>query len=100
MLRKSEAEKAEILQTQNENLEQVVKERTMEIQNQNNILQVQHEEISTKNREIVAQKDELQRQREELAAQNMALIASKKEQLDLYSRRLLEKSELIEQLVQ
>lgn len=91
MLRKSEAEKAEILQTQNEKLEKIVQERTMEIQQQNNILQVQHEEISVKNREIVAQKDEL-------ATQNMALIASKKEQLDLYSRRLLEKSELIEQL--
>jgi hypothetical protein len=98
MLRKSEAEKAEILRTQNEKLEQVVKERTMEIQNQNNILQVQHEEISAKNREIVAQKDKLSRQREELAAQNMALIASKKEQLDQFSRRLLEKSELIERL--
>ena len=91
MLRKSEAEKAEILQTQNEKLEKIVQERTMEIQLQNNILHVQHEEISVKNREIVAQKDEL-------ATQNMALIASKKEQLDLYSRRLLEKSELIEQL--
>jgi CHASE3 domain sensor protein len=63
MLRKSEAEKAEILQTQNEKLEQIVQERTMKIQHQ-----------------------------------NVALIASKKEQLDLYSRRLLEKSELIEQL--
>ena len=98
MLRKSEAEKAEILRTQNEKLEQVVKERTMEIQNQNNILQVQHEEISAKNREIVAQKDELSRHQEVLAAQNLALIASKKEQLDQFSRRLLEKSELIEQL--
>jgi CHASE3 domain sensor protein len=98
MLRKSEEEKAEILQTQNEKLEQIVQERTTEIQHQNDILQIQHEEISVKNREIVAQKDELHRQREELAQQNVALIASKKQQLDLYSRRLLEKSELVEQL--
>lgn len=90
-LRKSEAEKKDILQTQNERLEELVTERTSEIQRQNQILQVQHEEIT-------AQNDELHQQREELAAQNLALIKSKKEQLDLYTRRLLEKSELVDQL--
>jgi CHASE3 domain sensor protein len=97
-LRKSEAEKAEILRTQNVRLEELVTERTNEIQRQNRILQDQHEEISAKNQKITAQYDELHLKREELAAQNQALIESKKEQLDLYTRRLFEKSELIEQL--
>lgn len=97
-LRKSEVEKAEILQTQKVRLEELVTERTNEIQRQNRILQVQHEEISAQNEEITAQYDELHRQREELAIQNQVLIESKKEQLDLFTRRLFEKSELIEQL--
>jgi hypothetical protein len=94
-LRMAEEEKSLILAAQNERLEEAVVARTQEIQEKNRILQTQHEEISAQNEEIITQNDELNRHREDLATQNMALIESKKEQLDLYSRTLQEKSEFI-----
>lgn len=97
-LRKTEAEKAVLLFAQNERLERAVAERTKEINEINRLLQRQHEEISAQNEEITAQNDELNRHREELAAQNRALRESKKRQLELYSQKILEKSELILQL--
>ena len=97
-LRKAQEEKALLLFAQNEKLEHAVAERTKEIQNINRILQQKHEEISAQNEEITAQNDELNLHREELATQNKALIESKKQQLQLYSKNLLEKSDLIQKL--
>lgn len=97
-LRKAQEEKALLLLAQNEKLEHAVAERTKEIQNMNRILQQKHEEISTQNEEITAQNDELNLRREELATQNKALIESKKQQLQLYSKNMLEKSNLINKL--
>jgi len=97
-LRKAQEEKALLLLAQNEKLEHAVAERTKEIQNMNRILQQKHQEISTQNEEITVQNDELNLRREELAAQNKALIESKKQQLQLYSKNLLEKSDLIHKL--
>jgi hypothetical protein len=45
--------------------------------------------------EITSQNGELVRQREELAAQNDALVESKKQQLDLYTQNIMEKSTVI-----
>ncbi|MEO7990562.1 MAG: hypothetical protein ABI663_13535 [Chryseolinea sp.] len=97
-LRKAEEEKAFMLATQNEKLEQAVDERTQELQQANRMLQIQHEEISAQNEEITAQNDELCRQREELVLNNQALRDSKQQQLDIYSQSLMEKSELINHL--
>ncbi len=97
-LRESEKEKASILALQNVKLEQVVADRTQEIKEQNRSLQIQHEEITAQNEEITAQNDELHRHREELAAQNMALTESKKQQLEFYTRSLIEKSEIIDRI--
>jgi CHASE3 domain sensor protein len=104
-LRKAEEEKALYLLMQKEKLEQAVDERTKEIQDINRLLQQQHNEISAQNEEITAQNeeittqnDELNRHREELAAQNQALLESKKQQLDMYSHNLIEKSEIISRL--
>lgn len=97
-LRELEAEKATLLTAQNVKLEQTVLERTQEIQEQNRRLQVQHEEITAQNEEITAQNEELHMHREELAAQNTALVESKKQQLDLYTQSLTEKSEIISRI--
>ena len=97
-LRKAQEEKALCFLSQNEQLELAVAERTKEIQDINRLLQQQHEEISAQNEEISAQNDELSHHREELATQNQALRESKKQQLKLYSKILVEKSELIHQL--
>ena len=104
-LRESESEKAAILAKQNITLEQIVQLRTQEIQEQNTILQVQHKEISAQNDEIAAQNEEikaqneeLHRQREELADRNMALVDSKKQQLDIFTQSLMEKSSIIDRI--
>ncbi|MBA4054854.1 MAG: hypothetical protein C0490_09095, partial [Marivirga sp.] len=97
-LRESEEEKASILATQNIKLEEIVTIRTKEIQEQNRTLQIQHEEITAQNEEITSQNDELHRHREELAAQNVALMESKKQQLEIYTKRLIEKSEIIDRI--
>jgi hypothetical protein len=97
-LRKAQEEKALYLLRQKEVLEQAVQERTKEIQDINRTLQLQHEEITAQNEEITAQNDELFRQREELGLQNEALLESKKQQLDIYSQTLIEKSDLISRL--
>jgi hypothetical protein len=97
-LRKAQEEKALYLLRQKEVLEQAVQERTREIQDINRTLQLQHEEITAQNEEITAQNDELFRQREELGLQNEALLESKKQQLDIYSQTLIEKSDLISRL--
>lgn len=76
-LRQSEAEKAQLLEWQNQQLEKAVEERT---------------------REINIQKEAIQKQCEELGLQNNALVESKKLHLDLYTRSLVEKSEIISQL--
>jgi len=76
------------MQQQNLKLEKSVAERTME-------LQAANEELRAREDEIKAQNDELFTQREELATQNEALVESKKEQLDLYTQSILEKSEII-----
>jgi len=72
-------------------LEKLVAERTME-------LQAANEELLAREDEIKAQNDELVKQREELAIQNEALVESKKQQLDLYTQNILEKSEVINRI--
>jgi hypothetical protein len=99
-LRKMEAERAALLASQNEMLEQAVRERTEEISLKNSKLQDQYKEITVANEEISAQNEELNKHREELALQNHALKQSKKEQLELYKRNLMEKSELIREISQ
>jgi CHASE3 domain sensor protein len=99
-LRQSEAEKAEILSSQNAALEQLVAQRTQEIQQQNKELQEQHKEIAAQNEEIITQNEELNTHRETLASQNEALIESKKQQLDLYTQNILEKSGIISKVTE
>jgi len=79
------------IQRQNLTLEKLVAERTME-------LEAVNEELRSREDEIKAQNDELFGQREELATQNEALVESKKEQLNLYTQSILEKSEIINQI--
>jgi CHASE3 domain sensor protein len=97
-LRKLESEKASLLYEQNARLEEIVRERTQEIHAQNKQLREQHDEISAQNEEIKAQNDELYQQRETLAMQNEELERSKKQQLDLYTQNILEKTKIIEKI--
>lgn len=97
-LRQAMADKAKLLASDNERLEQIVAERTAEIHGKNKTLQTQHEELSAQNEEITAQNEELHRQREELAAQYEALSLNKKAQLDMITSRLHEKAVMIDQL--
>jgi len=97
-LRELESEKAMLLSSQNKMLEQVVFERTQEIESKNKALQIQYEEITAQNEEITAQNDELNQHREDLALQNEILIESKKQQLELYKRNLMEKSDMIQRI--
>lgn len=97
-LRKTEEEKNHILAVNNDTLQHMVQERTKEIEEKNKVLQLQHEEITAQNEEIITQNEELSQQREALEEQNQLLIASRKEQLDLYTQNLLEKSRIIEEI--
>jgi len=97
-LKEAEAEKAILLSSQNKMLEQIVQERTREIESKNQALQAQYEEITTQNEEITAQNEELTGHRETLALQNEALSESKKLQLELYTQNLMEKSDMISRI--
>ena len=90
-LKEAEQEKATLLSSQNKRLETLVAERTQEILTTNIELQKQNEEIASQN-------DELNRHREKLAQQNKYLMRSKKQQLELYTQNLKEKSELTSRL--
>lgn len=72
----------------NKKLEMLVDERTR-------ALQMANEELVAREEEITSQNGELVRQREELAAQNDVLVESKKQQLDLYTQNIMEKSTVI-----
>ena len=72
----------------NQALEKSVMERTKDLQVANN-------ELVTREEEITSQNEELTKQRETLALQNEALVESKKQQLDLYTQNIIEKTEII-----
>jgi ligand-binding sensor domain-containing protein len=76
---------------QNARLEKVVDERTRELHHVNEELLAREDEIHTQNEALI-------RQREELIAQNRALVESKKQQLDLYTQSIIEKTEVIERI--
>jgi len=97
-LKEAEAEKALLLSSQNKMLEQIVLERTREIESKNQVLQAQYEEITAQNEEITAQNEELSGHRETLALQNEALSESKKIQLELNTQNLMEKSAMISRI--
>jgi CHASE3 domain sensor protein len=97
-LRTVESEKAVLLSQQNERLEELVARRTEKIHDQNLKLQEQHDEITAQNEEIKAQNDELHSQREGLALQNEELIRSKKQQLELYTQNIAQKTEMIDRI--
>jgi len=97
-LRQLEEEKAMLLSSQNKMLEEIVAQRTGEIEAQNRILQTQNEEISAQNEEIKVQNEELNTHREALARQNESLVETKRLQLELYTQNLMEKSEMISRI--
>lgn len=72
-LKELEIEKRQILETQNETLGRLVKERTEEIAAQNEEIMAQNEEISTHNETLAIQRDELTAHRNQLDAQNREL---------------------------
>jgi ligand-binding sensor domain-containing protein len=76
---------------QNARLEKLVDERTRELYHANEELLAREDEIHTQNEALI-------RQREELIAQNRALVESKKQQLDLYTQNIIEKTEVIERI--
>jgi ligand-binding sensor domain-containing protein len=86
-------------------LETTVNERTQQLQRANDELKSREEQISAQNErlieqreELAAQNEELVQQREELATQNEALVESKRHQLDLYTQKIVEKSEIINRI--
>jgi len=97
-LRKAEVEKSILLINHNQELERGIQERTKEIEAARDLLQAQHDEILAQHEEIITQNDVLQKQSFVLAEQNEELMRSRHEQLDLYTKSLLEKSELIARL--
>jgi len=72
-LRKSDLEKAQILQEQNVKLEQLVLARTKDIQEKNKELQKRNEEIASQNEELTTQQEEISLQRDLLSSQNQKL---------------------------
>lgn len=83
-LRKSEKEKATILENQNETLDRLVRKRTDEILAQNEEIRAQNEEISSQNDIIMSHNQEMSNQQklieeknEELTAQNEILNNAK-----------------------
>ena len=72
-LRKSDLEKAQILQNQNVKLEQMVVSRTHDIQEKNEELQKRSEEIAAQNEELTTQQEEISLQRDLLSSQNQKL---------------------------
>lgn len=83
-LRKSEKEKASILEHQNETLERLVRKRTDEILAQNEEIRAQNEEISSQNDIILSHNEEMSNQQkvieeknEELTTQNEILNNAK-----------------------
>ncbi len=77
-LKESETEKNQLLATQNETLERLVKERTEEIETQNEEIRSQYEEISTHNEMLAKQQDEISKHSIRLEAQNQELTEAKK----------------------
>jgi signal transduction histidine kinase len=61
------------LKLANEELEQKVQERTLEIKTKNEELMASHEELKAGNEELSQQYEELERQREELRAKNIII---------------------------
>jgi K+-sensing histidine kinase KdpD len=77
-LRQMDIEKTEMLVLQNVKLEQMVQERTREIQSKNFELSNRNDEIATQNEELTAQREQLAEQRDLLAEQNHKLIEARK----------------------
>ena len=77
-LKELEAEKSRILESQNETLGRLVKERTEEIAAQNEEIMSQNEEISTHNEALSFQRDEITEHRNQLDAQNKELKDAQK----------------------
>lgn len=93
------------IQRTNDKLERLVRERTSQLHAANEELKERKEVISRQNKELRDQQDELStqneeliQQREELAAHNEALLVSKKSQLDMYTQKITEKSEIIHKI--
>ncbi|WP_276365537.1 ATP-binding protein [Chryseolinea sp. H1M3-3] len=68
-LRAAEIERADLLKSQNERLEQMVADRTSEITEKNRELQRRQDEIEAQNEEMRSQNDQLVRQQEEIVEQ-------------------------------
>ena len=77
-LKELEAEKSRLLESQNETLGRLVKERTEEIAAQNEEIMSQNEEIITHNEALSFQRDEITEHRNQLDAQNKALRDAQK----------------------
>jgi signal transduction histidine kinase len=77
-LRRSEEEKARILEDQNRLLEATVAERTREILTQNEEISAQNEEMTAYTEQLILQQREIELQRNSLFEQNESLTEAKK----------------------
>ncbi len=86
-LRAAEIERANLLKSQNERLEQMVADRTCEITEKNRELQRRQDEIEAQNEEMRSQNDRLVKQQEEIVEQ--------RDLLTLQNKKLTEAQEII-----
>jgi ligand-binding sensor domain-containing protein len=93
------------VERRNEKLESIITDRTKELKEVNQELKFREVRISMQNDELIAQQEELEnqnkklmRQSQELKQQNDAILSSKKQQLDLFKQKLVEKAEIIEKI--
>jgi signal transduction histidine kinase len=93
-LREAERERADMLKTQNENLEVKVLQRTEEISKKNRELQIQQEEIAAQNEEIKSQNEQLIKQQDQILAQRDILTLQNKKLEDAQKIILAHKDEI------
>jgi signal transduction histidine kinase len=93
-LREAERERADMLKTQNENLEVKVLQRTEEISKKNRELQIQQEEIAAQNEEIKSQNEQLIKQQDQILAQRDILTLQNKKLENAHKIILAHKDEI------
>jgi len=86
-------------------LESIIEKRTRELKEANQELRFRELRISMQNNELIGQQEELEAQNKKLSYQSQqlklqhdAILASKKQQLNLFKQKLVEKAEMIEKI--
>lgn len=93
-LRQMETDRANTLESQNENLEKMIGERTKELTEKNRDLQQNQEEIAAQNEEIRAQNELLIKQQDEIVAQRDLLTTQNNDLTEAHEIILAQQKEI------